>query len=132
MKPKLNELDYLKGKNPFKVPDGYIEELGKQIMVAIPEESFKATKVISLRDRVRPWMYLAAAFAGLLIILQIFIKPVSRDIDQPDNASVFLQAFVSDELLQIISDDDLEYLEFIENQYLDREFAEAFDNLAYR
>jgi len=131
MKAKLNELDDLKGKNPFKVPDGYIEEIGKQIMVAIPEESFKATKVISLRDRVRPWMYLAAAFAGLLIILQIFIKPVSRDIDQPDNASV-LQAFVSDELLQIISDDDLEYLEFIENQYLDREFAEAFDNLAYR
>jgi len=89
------------------------------------------TKVVSLRDRIRPWLYLAAVFAGLLIFLKVFINPVSRDTDQSDNVSSYLQAFVSDDFLQDMSDYDLEYLEFIENQYLYREFVEEIDNMDY-
>ena len=132
MEAKWNKLDELKGENPFKVPDGYIEGLGKQIMAAIPEESYTEATVISMRDRIRPWLYIASVFVGLLIILRIFISPVSQETHQQDDTSSYFQALVSEEILQDISEDDLEYLEFIENQYLDREFAEAFDYLAYR
>ena len=132
MKTKLNELDDLKGKNPFKVPKGYMEGLTEQIMAGIPDVSHRETKVVSLRDRIRPWLYLAAVFAGLLIFFKVFINPVSQDTaDQTDNAPAYLQALVSDDFLQYITDEDLEYLEYIENQYIDREFAEEIDNMDY-
>ena len=126
----MNKLDELKGKNPFKVPDGYMEGLKEQIMAGIPEITH-ASKVVSLRDRIRPWLYLAAAFAGLLIVFKVFINPVSRDTDQSGSASSSLQAFVSDDFLSFISEDDLEYLEYIESQCIDREFAEEIDNMDY-
>ena len=131
METKLNKLDELKGKNPFVVPQGYMEGLTEQIMAGIPEVTH-VTKIVTMRDRIRPWLYIAAAIAGLLIFLKVFINPVSGDTNQSNNASSDLQALVSGDILQNISDDDWEYLEFIENQYLDREFAEAFDYLAYR
>jgi len=131
METKLNKLDELKGKNPFKVPIGYKEGLTEQIMAGIPEGSFIEHKVVSMRDRIRPWLYLAAVFAGLLIFFRVFVTPVSQDTDQADNASFDLQAFVSGDFFQDITDDDLDYLEFIENQYLDREFAEEIDNMDY-
>ena len=128
---ELNKLGEIKGKNPFKVPKGYMEGLTEQIMAGIPEITHMETKVVSLRERIRPWLYLAAVFAGLLIFLKVFINPVSRDTDQSDNVSSYLQAFVSDDFLQDMSDYDLEYLEFIENQYLYREFVEEIDNMDY-
>ena len=132
MKP--NSLDELKGQNPFKVPRGYMEDLTEQIMAGIPEDVYVSrfeTKVISLRDRIRPWLYLAGVCAGLLILLQVFLNPVSHDTDQQDNTSSYLQAFVLGDFLQDITDDDWDYLEFLENQCLDRDFAEEIDNMIY-
>ena len=132
MEMKLNKLDELKGKNPFVVPQGYMEGLTEQIMAGIPEETRVDTKIVSMRNRIRPWLYVAAAFAGLLILIRVFVIPVSGDTDQLNNESSDLQALVSGDFLQDISDDDWEYLEFIENQCLDREFAEEIDNMDYR
>ena len=130
MEVKQNILDELKGKNPFILPEGYMEGLTEQIMVKIPE-AFRETKVISLRDRIRPWLYLAGAIAGLLILFRVFVSPGTQDTYQSNEDSSYLQAFVSEDLLKIISDDDLDYLEFIENQYFSREFAEEIDNMDY-
>ena len=131
METKLNGLDELKGKNPFKVPKGYLEGLTEQIMAGIPEVVHIEPKVVSIRDRIRPWLYLAGVFAGLLILFRVFIYPVSQDSNKSDNTPASLQALVSGDLLQVVSDDDLDYLEFIESQYIDREFAEEIDNMDY-
>ena len=131
METNPNKLDDLKGKNPFKVPKGYMEGLTEQIMAGIPEATHIETKVVSMHDRIRPWLYLAATFAGLLIFFKVFINPGSRDTEQSDNASSYLQAFVLDDFLPDMTDDDLDYLEFLENQYFDREFAEEIDNMDY-
>ena len=130
MKP--NSLDELKGQNPFKVPKGYMEDLTEQIMAGIPDDvSHFETKVISLRDRIRPWLYLAGVCAGLLILFNVFFNPVSQDTDQQDLSSSYLQALILGDLVQDFTDDDLDYLEFLENKYLDRDFAEEIDNMIY-
>ena len=129
---KQKKLNELLEKNPFKIPEGYFEGLTEQIMARIPAETYRETKVISLHDRIRPWLYMAGAIAGLLIIFRVFINPVAtQDTEQSDEASSYLQALVFEDLFQGISDDDLDYLEFIENQYLSREFAEEIDNMDY-
>jgi len=131
MEVTLNKLNELKGKNPYKLPEGYMEGLTEQIMSRIPEITYAETKVVSLRDRMHLWLYAVAVFAGLLIFLRVFLNPVPQNNDQQNETSSYLQAFVFGDLLKIISDDDLEYLEYIENQLLDREFAEEIDNMVY-
>lgn len=127
MEIKQNKLDELKGKNPFKLPEGYFEGLTEHIMAQIPETSHKETNVVSLFDRVRPWLYLAGVFAGLLILFRVFINPVVQQAENRDDTALYVQALVSGELLQVVSEEDMEYLEFIENQYLDSLYAEEID-----
>ena len=38
MKTEQNNLGHLKGKNPFIVPEGYMEGLTANIMIHIPEK----------------------------------------------------------------------------------------------
>ena len=65
MKTEQNNLDRLKGKNPFTVPEGYMEGLTANIMSQLPErEPEEEVKKVSLMDRVRPWLYMAAVFAA--------------------------------------------------------------------
>jgi hypothetical protein len=128
MEMKQNKLDELKGKNPFTLPQGYMEGLTEQIMAQIPDVSHKETKVVSLLDRIRPWLYMAGVFAGLLILFRVFFYPVPKVAIDRDDSLFYVQALVSGEILQVISEEDMEYLEFFENQYLDRIFANEIDN----
>lgn len=70
MKKEENNLDRLKGTNPFTVPEGYMEGLTERIMSQLPEKPEERAKRISLMDRVRPWLYMAAVFAGLWFVFQ--------------------------------------------------------------
>ena len=53
MKKEENNLDRLKGTNPFTVPEGYMEGLTERIMSQLPEKQEERAKRISLMDRVR-------------------------------------------------------------------------------
>ena len=59
MKKEENNLDRLKGTNPFTVPEGYMEGLTERIMSQLPEKPEERAKRLSLMDRVRPWLYMA-------------------------------------------------------------------------
>lgn len=79
----MNEQDLLnakRGKNPFKVPEGYFEHFTERMMEQIPtqhapnfhEEEKPAIKHVSLFTRVKPYLYLAATFGGLYFGIQVF------------------------------------------------------------
>jgi hypothetical protein len=96
-------------------------------MARIPEVSHKEPKVVSLLDRVRPWLYLAGVFAGLLVFSRLLISPVSQEPDDWNDHFFYVQTLVSGEMFQVVSEDDLDYFEFMESQYLDRILAEELD-----
>ena len=83
MDKKTYNLDNLRGKQPFSVPKGYMDGLTDRIMNQIPEKRPQAEEplVISWADRVRPWLYLAAVFAGL----GIFFKTIVGVMPQTEN-----------------------------------------------
>ena len=84
MKKEENNLDRLKGTNPFTVPEGYMEGLTERIMSQLPEKQEERAKRISLMDRVRPWLYMAAVFAGLgLFSIQSMASSVIRFVIYP-------------------------------------------------
>lgn len=71
------EEDYLIKKfgieKPFKTPEGYFDSLTDRVMVGLPERSFveEGSKVVTLWDRVKPLVYLAAMFAGIAAMFAI-------------------------------------------------------------
>ena len=59
---------------PFKVPEGYFKHFHEQLMESLPESapapaSAPAAK-ITLMERVKPWLYMAAMFVGIVFIVQ--------------------------------------------------------------
>jgi hypothetical protein len=73
MKTTGNKLDKIGKANPFKVPAGYFENFSSSFMSQLPEKEYKEPKIISLWQRVRPWMYAAAMIAGVMFMANIFI-----------------------------------------------------------
>ena len=70
MKVNFNKLqDIDKNKTPFKVPDNYFENFNEEIMNLLPEKEFQAPVKITMWDRAKPWVYMAAMFLGLYFMI---------------------------------------------------------------
>jgi hypothetical protein len=66
-------------KNPFRVPDHYFEEVTQEIMSRLPEkESMPTMAEPTLWERVKPWVYMAAMFCGIMLSVRIFVGPTHQ------------------------------------------------------
>ena len=112
MKTEQNNLDRLKGKNPFTVPEGYMEGLTANIMSQLPE---REPEKVSLMDRVRPWLYMAAVFAGLGLFFKVLVGPEDK---AAKTDSLLVKTEVSPASVSALqAAEDEEYLEYLEEQY---------------
>lgn len=75
--------DKMRKENPFRIPDNYFESFSTRIMQQLPPnetntESTSRKKVIlqknkiSAFERIKPYLYLAAMFAGLYFGIYVF------------------------------------------------------------
>ena len=64
---KMKNIENIPGKNPFKVPENYFEEVNRRIISATAGEDEKPVRH-SLYRRMRPYILAAAAFTGFVII----------------------------------------------------------------
>ena len=120
MDKKTYNLDNLRGKQPFSVPKGYMDGLTDRIMNQIPEKRPQAEEplVISWADRVRPWLYLAAVFAGLGIFFKTIVGVMPQTENKEDSLLVQSERpLVSPDEIEAEQEEDLEYLEYIEMKY---------------
>ena len=105
MKKEENNLDRLKGTNPFTVPEGYMEGLTERIMSQLPEKQEERAKRISLMDRVRPWFFKA-------------IVGINGSDGSTASDSLLVRTEVPTTALDAIeAEEDEEYLEYLEAQY---------------
>ena len=120
MDKKTYNLDNLRGKQPFSVPKGYMDGLTDRIMNQIPEKRPQVEEplVISWADRVRPWLYLAAVFAGLGIFFKTIVGVMPQTENEEDSLLVQSERpLVSPDEIEAEQEEDLEYLEYIEMKY---------------
>ncbi len=70
---KEEELFQKIGKeNPFSIPDGYFENLTSDVMEHLPEKEMpKDPKTVTMKDKIRPYLYLAAIFVGAALIIKV-------------------------------------------------------------
>ena len=75
MDTKINKLKAIdKTTNPFKVPDNYFAQFNEEIMNRLPEKEIVVPEPVSIWDKVKPWVYLAAMFVGLSIAINFLLK----------------------------------------------------------
>lgn len=116
----MRQEDQLKKKygtdSGFRVPDGYFEELNVRIMSRLPEYPEASGNVdLSVWQRVKPYLYLAAMFAGIWLMMNLFnhvaSSSASLNLENPPEALVQLIEDVGSDMLPVSymeSDYDLE------------------------
>lgn len=75
---KRYSLEETGNRIPFEVPDNYFEEFSARI------EAMTATQRVPLKRMIKPWIYMAAMFTGLLLAGNIVFqlhqsKSIQRD-----------------------------------------------------
>lgn len=83
-----NEEKYLNQKfgkeNPFRVPDGYFDQLTDRVMAQLPERR-KKSRFVTLR----PWLYAAACVACVVVLGVTFLSYPTK-MEQPENVAAIV------------------------------------------
>ena len=67
--------------DPFKVPEGYFENFTNGIMSQLQDVDQEKSTTVNLWHRVRPWIYMAAMFTGIALMIRVFV-------DSPTQSSI--------------------------------------------
>lgn len=70
MKEDTNLKNKFGTNNHFAVPEDYFKNLTSTIMEKLPEKEEVEAPTISLWDKVKPWIYMAAMFCGLFFTIR--------------------------------------------------------------
>jgi hypothetical protein len=114
-----NKLNELKDRNPFRVPDGYFESFTKNMMSRLPDLPVKQPNVISIYDRIKPWLYMAAVFTGLIVLFNVLNKTAGVFSEGNDSfVKTTLSVLPLDPESEAEEND--EFLEYIHDMYTDK------------
>ena len=137
----MNEDKRLKDKygnrSPFRMPEGYMDEFCSRVSIALPERPVeRKNSEISRWQKLKPYIYLAAMFAGIWCMMKIFTDVSgnrSLSIDHPPAHIAELMASDSDvvyqsQLMMATINDDEEIAEHYNNiDDLERDFGFELD-----
>lgn len=80
MNPEEKILQKIGKKNPFTVPENYFEDFTQELMDKLPaKEAVLQTEAPTLWQRVKPWLYMAAMFCGIMLSVRIFVGEPQKD-----------------------------------------------------
>lgn len=96
-------------REPYKVPEGYFDSFRSDVLKNLPSYPEKPQpQKTSVWHRVRPYIYMAAMFAGIWCMMKIF-HSVSSDSTHSDQ--------FQDEMAMVMSDPEVVEMEyFLEDQ----------------
>ena len=83
MKEEIKIKEKLQGREPFKVPENYFENFTSELMDKLPEQEPMQPEEITLWTKVRPWIYMAAMFVGIMLSVRVFVgSPQKNNMEQ--------------------------------------------------
>ena len=75
MEKDKNKLKQINRNTGYKVPEDYFENLNDRIMSHLPAIEIKEKTPVSLWQKCKPWIYMAAMFAGISLMIKTFVTP---------------------------------------------------------
>lgn len=102
---------------PFTVPKGYFEHFTQQLMNELPQPA-EAPKEIKLSNwqRFRPYIYMAAMFVGIWLMMRVFYNVSNQDSINLDN--------MPENIAMAMVDDDVESYDLLSTEESDEQLME--------
>lgn len=132
MKEKENDISGKWGRHDgMTVPEGFFEDFARHMEEILPANpDAEGTRVIPARtlwDRVRPFVYLAAMFAGIWCMLKMFTLMGTSEVDlSVDNNKILTEALSDDNFIYDHLIDDITEREIIDEMYDDSIAVDEF------
>ena len=79
MKEKNDILSTIGKDSGFKVPENYFSDFAEKMAKSLPDQEIQPIPQPTRWQRVRPFVYMAAMFAGIWCMMQIFNGISSKD-----------------------------------------------------
>ncbi|GHT00913.1 hypothetical protein FACS1894123_09290 [Bacteroidia bacterium] len=120
MKKNSITLSDITKKDPFKVPEGYFESLTDSIVSNLPELIPEKTVQISLWNKMKPYIYMAAMFAGIALTIKVFVEISNQSVNTYVSKGLDLRSstdiddfyyYYENELAKIVYNDALDDLD---------------------
>lgn len=109
----MKKLDETGRGNPFRIPEGYFDEVNRKIISAVPEYSAGPGKP-SLFIRLKPVLKLAAFITGFILagyfILRTMVPAADQSLDQEISEYEFSGAYLNDIELAIKDEEGIALL----------------------
>lgn len=113
MEKKTPILDEIGRKHGMKVPENYFADFAGKMADSLPEREIPLPEQPTLWLRVKPWIYMAAMFAGIWLMMKMFTGIFSVEKGEtPDvemTASAGEERLIEDEWIAHYVDDYTAY-----------------------
>lgn len=113
---------------PFKVPENYFSQFNESIMAKLPEKEVKIVEPVTLWEKSKTWIYMAAMFFGLFFTIKVLVTSTDTSIPTQNIASTSLSQQDSWNDIQISEED---FFNYIENQFVDENYYDLVYNQVY-
>lgn len=116
METKKQTLADIGNNVPFKVPENYFSEVNEKIMASLPEKEAPVIQHISMWDKAKPWLYMAAMFLGLFFTTKLLITTTNSN----------QQEYWSD-----VEISEEEFFDYVATQFVDENYYDLVQNQDY-
>ena len=135
MKAKISKLEEIdKAENPFKVPENYFALLNEEIMSRLPEKEYVAPPPVTLWDKVKPWVYLAAMFIGIYITVNYLTRDTDKKqliTEQSATNEIISESETVDNYWSTVNVTEEEFYQFLEEQVVEDGYYDYMYNQYY-
>ncbi|HOI80128.1 MAG TPA: hypothetical protein PLI30_11055 [Petrimonas sp.] len=127
METRINKLSEIDRRNPFTVPEDYFSRFNEHIMARLPEKEMVEPKKVSMWDKAKPWVYMAAMFMGIFFTIQLLTRNTTNQV-----ATISSTQFTDDywSTVQITEEEFYQYLEeqLVNDGYYDYMYNQVYMN----
>ncbi|MBO5445172.1 MAG: hypothetical protein J5995_07510 [Muribaculaceae bacterium] len=134
MKQNSDILEKVGGKTGYTVPDNYFDNVRSKIMASLPDYPKQVQTKLSVWQRIQPYFYMAAMFAGIWCMMKVIHMSGSSDLslDNPPAAVSLAMADSNHFEWLDVEDESADSFALEEDLSLSyssiEEFKEDFDN----
>lgn len=125
METKKQTLADISKEVPFKVPENYFLQLNESIMANLPEKEAPMIRKVTMWEKTKPWVYLAAMFLGLFFTIKVLTTSTQTNSSEKNTASTSIsqQDYWSD-----VKISEEEFFNYIEAQFVDENYYDLVNS----
>ena len=110
---------------PFKVPENYFSQFNETIMDMLPEKEVMPVKTVTLWDKSKTWVYMAAMFLGLFFTIKVLVTSTDTSSSTQNIASTSIS---QENYWNDVRISEEEFFDYIETQFVEEDYYDLVYN----